>query len=145
MFMATLNGNDSQREKLRAVLLWRVENPGEAGQIARATLDLWGEVASRLVPVIGRRGVEALLDRCLHLTSLVCPWLGLPGEGEGGEALLGARLEKEGAASALEASLTLFLNLTSLLAALIGPSLTDRLLTPVWTAKAPPPGQELSS
>ena len=135
--MSNLEADNSQPDPLRKALEPRFEGLDQPGQVARATLALWAELAVRLTPIIGLRGLDALLSRSLHLTSLVYPWLGFPGaQGEADTLLggLGARLEGQETAAAAAASLSLFLNLRGLIAGLIGESLTDRLLAPVWAS-----------
>ena len=48
----------------------------DASAIAEATLNTWRQVAARLAPVIGARGVDALFSRSLHVTSQDLPWAG---------------------------------------------------------------------
>ena len=136
--MTTMDGTDIRRDPLREAIGLRFAGLDDSGRIARTTLGIWGELAERLTPIVGLRGVDALLGRSLHLTSLACPWLGFPGAQEEGETLLGrlgARLEGQDRAAAAAASLRFFLTLTALIAGLIGEPLTDRLLAPVWASQ----------
>lgn len=108
--------------------------------IAEATLDTWHQMSALLAPVIGSRGVDVLTLRSLHLTSTAFPWLAIPGDHNGNSADLLAivkrRLADHEATVAAEAGCALLVNFIELLSALIGESLTGRLLAPVWT---PPP------
>ena len=135
---------DQRHEAIRRTLAERQGDNAGAGAIASATLVLWREVAACLAPMIGARGVDALLGRSLHLTTRALPWLGQPGEyREGGGGLAGftARLEGCDPQRAAEASEVLLVTFTDLLAAMIGSPLAERLLEPVWAAKAPAPQQ----
>lgn len=119
----------------------------DASAIAEATLNTWLQVSARLTPVIGTRGVDALFSRSLHVTSKTFPWLSMAGN-NGSVALLDSlkvRLAGQAAAPAAEASYTLLVTFTELLATLIGESLTDRLLASVWMSRLPASEQENAS
>ncbi len=112
----------------------------DASAIAEATLNTWRQVADRLAPVIGVRGVDALFSRSLHVTSKTFPWLAVAGnDGNGAARLAGlkARLAGQEPTAAAEAGHALLLNFTELLATLIGAPLTERLLAPVWLPPSP--------
>lgn len=126
------------REAIRRKLAKCTGEAPNAGAIAEATLSTWHQVAARLSPVIGERGTDALLSRSVHLTGNAYPWLAMAGDQADQESRLAAiktRLAGCETDTATEASYTLFTTFVELLAALIGASLTERLLGPVW---APP-------
>ena len=131
-----------RRDAILATLTQRAGVDSDAGSIAQATLDTWQRVAERLVPVIGARGVDALLGRALHLTNNAFPWLAMAGS-DGGSAALLASLKTRFAGgettAAAEAGHHLLATFSDLLASLIGESLTDRLLAPAWAAPSPDP------
>lgn len=88
-----------------------------------------------LVPIVGQRGMAALYKRCLHLSRLLHPWLPVAAEGSEPEmnisalsAALAARTSMEAAAAGIQ----LLDSFRALLSTLIGESLTERLLRPVW-------------
>ncbi|MEJ0037971.1 MAG: hypothetical protein WDO68_18160 [Gammaproteobacteria bacterium] len=117
----------------------------DAKAIAAAAADTWPRVTARLAPVIGARGVEVLFRRALHLTSTAFPWLQLAADHEGGVATLESvttRLAGQEASSAALASCALLVTFTELLVTLIGESLTERLLGPVWAPPLTAPQQE---
>jgi hypothetical protein len=131
-----------RRDAIRATLTQRAGVDPDAGSIAQATLDTWQQVAERLVPVIGARGVDALLGRTLHLTNKALPWLAMTGNDGGSAALLVSlktRLAGGETTAAAEAGHALLATFADLLTTLIGESLTDRLLAPVWVAPSPDP------
>jgi hypothetical protein len=102
-------------------------------------------MAAQLAPVIGARGVDALFIRSLHLTSATFPWLASAQSDRPGVAPLAglkALLETRDSTAATEASHTLLVTFTELLASLIGAPLTERLLDPIWvpTPAASEPG-----
>lgn len=102
---------------------------------AAAACNIWHEITVRLAPVIGARGVDVLFARSLHLASAAFPCLVIEDETHEGTTLvtnLRARLESCDRHTAEEANYTLMITFTELLATLIGDSLTERLLSPIW-------------
>lgn len=143
--MATTS-DDLHHEAIRRTLARSAGDSPDASAIAEATLNTWRQVADRLAPVIGARGVDALFSRSLHVTSKTFPWLAMSGNDGSSAALLTSlklRLASQETAAAAEASDALLVNFTELLATLIGASLTERLLAPVWLP--PPPESEQES
>jgi hypothetical protein len=133
--MATADLQDRRREAIRSTLARHSEGSADSSAIAEATLRTWREVAAQLAPVIGPRGTDALFIRSLHLMCSRYPWLGgAQGGPEGGAPLvsLKAHLETREASVASEACQALLVTFTEQLASLIGESLTERLLGPVW-------------
>jgi hypothetical protein len=143
----TTTDNDQRREAIRRTLAQRAGDTPDTSAVAEALLSTWHQMATRLAPVIGTRGVDAILRRSLHLTSNSFPWLATAEEHADSTAPLisfRACLDASEPAAAAEASYALLVTFTELLATLIGESLTDRLLGPVL---APPPtmsDQEIS-
>lgn len=121
---------------IRRTLAHRAGGGADASAVAEAAISTWHQAAVRLAPVIGAQGVEVLFRRSLHLTKGSIPWLTMAMDDGNFVALLAtlqARLAERDAAAALEASHVLLVNFTELLGTLIGKSLTERLLTPIWT------------
>lgn len=133
--------DDPHREAIRRTLARSAGEDPDARSIAEATLDTWRRVADRLTPVIGARGVDALFSRSLHVTGKAFSWLVAMAGNDGSSAALLAglkvRLAGQEPAAAAEASHALLVNFTELLATLIGASLTERLLAPVWLPPSP--------
>ena len=118
----------------------RVQDESSAAQIAAACGALWLELDAALSPIIGPRGVAALIQRSLHLASAVHPWLSARRPG-GPETLDSAALvsllaqrSSDDAAAAADTFLQAF---HGLLTSLIGGSLTERLLRSVWGPPEP--------
>jgi hypothetical protein len=132
----TRDGNPLS-EVIRTTLGQRAGRLPDADATAEATAATWRLVAAQLTPVIGARGLDVLFGRALHQTSIELPWLASAVD-RGGSASplpsLMACLAGQPASSAADASYALLLSFTELLAALIGESLTTRLLAPVWAA-----------
>lgn len=137
--------NELLRETMRSMLVQIAGDAPSSSAAAEAMLGTWHQMAVRLVPVIGVRGVDAILGRALHLTRAAFPWLAIAGGDDDGAAQLAsfaARLETSDAAAAAEVSHALLLNFIELLAGLIGESLTERLLGPVWAPLSQTSAQE---
>ena len=107
----------------------------DAGQIADAAVAVWSAIDKALSPVIGQRGSAALYQRSLHLARADYPWLGAAYQGDaeryGFDVLRAALAQQipEDAAAAHDRILHTFIDQ---LTALIGASLTQRLLQPAW-------------
>jgi hypothetical protein len=133
---------------IRSVLTFRTGTAADAGMVAEATLNIWLQMADLLAPIIGTRGVEVLFNRSLQLTSRTFPCLVIIGD-HGDNAVPLANLKEKLAASptndAMEAGHALLVTFTELLSTLIGDSLTNRLLSPVWAFPSPISEQETES
>jgi hypothetical protein len=141
-------GSEHRREMIRKKLMQCAGSALDATAIAAATVAIWLLIAARLTPVIGARGVDVLFNRTLHLTSMAFPWLAIAGDRGRGTAPLdgiGVRLGRQDAPVAGAASCEFLFTFTVLLATLIGDSLTDRLLGPVWALPVPASERESGS
>jgi hypothetical protein len=135
-------GSEARREVIRKRLAQCAGGDSDANALAAATVATWSQISARLAPLIGTRGVDTLLSRTVYRTSVYFPWLAMARDSERGAAPLDGlreRLARQDAPVAAAASCEFLLTFTVLLATLIGDSLTDRLLDPVW-APPPPPG-----
>jgi hypothetical protein len=133
------------RETIRATLKQRAGNLPETKAVSEATATTWRLVEAQLAPVIGTRGLDILFRRALHQTTTAFPWLAASVD-RGGSAgplpSLMACLATQHTTAAANAAYALLLTFAELLATLIGESLTERLLAPVW---APVSEQENAS
>ena len=129
------NVSDTFREAIQRTLLNRAGSGADASMLASATLGIWREVATALLPMIGSQGVEALLNRTLHLSGGTFPWLSCLDVQQGNINLLDdlnqliSRHETKTAKDACHFILETFIDL---LISLRGVSLTERLLNPIW-------------
>lgn len=140
--------NDRRRAAIQTTLAHRAGDAPDARAIAEAALATWHQMSSRLAPVIGVRGGDVLFARALHLTKTSFPWLAMAeGQADHTALLAGlqARLAGQETAAATEAATTLLVTFAEILASLIGESLTERLLGPVWVPTPPEPEQEDAS
>ena len=132
-----------------APLADRVRTGADAEQVADEIVAIWLEIEQALHPIIGHRGVAALYNRSLHLTAVAYPWLASD------QPVAPATIDPSGlrlalvqqtAAEAAPGGNALFHTFHDLLASLVGPSLTERLLRSVWThPSGASPGQDISS
>jgi hypothetical protein len=132
-----------------APLAYRLADDVSAGQVADTVVALWAEIEQALHPILGQRGVAALYNRSLGLTAAAHPWLRISAQGVLAAidpVALRAALAAQPAAEAVAGGHALFLSFHTLLASLIGRSLTERLLRPVWAhSTGASPAQDTSS
>ena len=112
--------------------------------ICERTVALWTEMARALVPIIGQGGMSALYDRALHLAAAQHRWLEQARSVDADRGppvfpLLGRAASAQTVDEAIAAVTTLFETFDRLLVALIGASLTGRLLQPIWDAPSTGP------
>ncbi len=107
----------------------------DASRIAAMAVSIWKDAGAALSPIIGQTGVDALFKRSIHLTRGAHPCLAnVFGDKAQPDALaaLQADLAQQTSATAVAANVALLQNFQDLLISLIGLSLTERLLRPVW-------------
>ncbi len=141
-------GSERRREMIRKKLAQCAGNVSDANMIAAAMVALCLRISARLAPVIGARGVDVLFSRTLYVARRSFSLLGVAGDWQLGPAFLDsirARLGRQEAATAEAASCEFLYAFTVLLATLIGDSLTDRLLGPVWALALPTSERESGS
>jgi|SRR5688572_12708807 len=121
-------------EHTHASLTRLAADGADALRIADAAAAVWRELDATLSPIIGRRGVAALFKRSVLLTaplhtSLVAAQLEL--ETDGDFESLRTLLNQQSVANAIATNGALLQRFVGLLTALIGASLTERLLQSV--------------
>ena len=113
----------------------RVGPDADAAQIAEAVVTICQEISAALTPIVGPRGVAALYERSLYLSSATYPWL-MAARTQGLQTLETAALQaalSQQAGPAAAAGGSAFLEaFHALLSSLVGASLTERLLRSVW-------------
>jgi hypothetical protein len=143
--MAITTNRELWREAIRVTLAQRAGVAPDASAVAEATTSTWSQVAALLTPVIGARGVDVIFRRSLYLTSKAFPWLAFGEEHRDSAALLEslkARLAGRDTDVAAEAGYILMVTFIELLTTLIGESLTERMVSPVWAPPLQPAEQE---
>ena len=93
------------------------------------------EISEALDPVLGQTGVSALFQRSLNHTIKAYPWLAAMGENTYGPVHvenLKAILSQQSPETAALGGTDFLMSFYQLLSSLIGPSLTEQLLQPIW-------------
>lgn len=133
-------------QQIAAALAHRVGKTADAAQPTDAIVSVWQEIDDALSPILGKRGVAALYRRSLHLTSPAYPWLAGPHESIQTAIDLAALkivFAQQSGANATAGAGALLQTFHELLATLVGPSLTERLLRSVWAnSLSGPPAQD---
>ncbi len=133
--------------RIDAALARRSGNGASVEQVADTVVAMWHDIERELSPIVGTRGVAALHGRSLFLAARQFPWLN--GAPDGGHlsmdmAALRAKIVRWQATEALQACGASFAVFHELLASMVGPALTERLLLPVWdTPSSGQPAQDL--
>jgi hypothetical protein len=140
--------DSSAGRQIAASLAYRASGAATAAQIADATVAAWQVIDSALAPIIGQRGVAALYKRSLHLNRHARPCLEAALEASSTQLeleLLKAAMAQQSADDAAAIGGDILQTFHELLTALVGPSLTERLLRSVWTNfLSGPAAQDLS-
>jgi hypothetical protein len=131
---------DHDSSRITHPLAHRVGPGSDAARVAHAMAAILDEINAALAPIVGQRGVAALYQRSLRKASAAHPWMG-PVAADIPAVLdvtaLCAALSRLAPAQALAGGEALLGSFHGLLASLVGPSLTERLLRSVWSH---PPG-----
>ena len=126
-----------ESDRVAALLARRLETGADAAHIAEAIAAACRDIDSALTPIIGSRGVAALFKRSLHLTGRGHSWVAAVRQPAGAEldiATLKSILSAQSSADAAVGGALFLETFNKLLADLIGPSLTERLLRSVWAS-----------
>ena len=141
--------NESQEAvRLVASLARSGDADQDAAQIAETVGAAWRGIDAALTPLIGHRGVAALQTRSLHVAGKTHPWLkgALDGAPPAPNAAnIDAVLRAQTPAHAAAGGAAFLHTFHDLLASLVGPSLTERLLRSIWIRFLnAPPAQDTS-
>ena len=113
----------------------RSRDGANSARLADAVVAQWKAIDSALAPIIGGSGVAALYHRSLYLNAKTHPWLAHDRSADAFSmdlAALRSLLAGRDAAEAAAGSSALVQTFAELLASLVGASLAERLLGPVW-------------
>jgi hypothetical protein len=130
-----------ERDSVAAFLEDAVSAGRSSAEVAKLVARALLGIDKALAPIVGQRGVAALYRRSLHRCRPTTPWL--PAAADGADptvfvdsamdiASLNSALASRTAMEAALAGTQLLESLCTLLNGLIGESLTERLLRPVW-------------
>jgi hypothetical protein len=102
---------------------------------ADAVVDLWMQMAARLILIIGAGGFDSLYARSVFLSQSRYPWLAAcsgPPQFNHRFADLKISLQAQSPTLAREANCLLLITFTDILASMIGERLTTRILDSAW-------------
>jgi hypothetical protein len=122
-------------ERLEFHLARRLSQGDDAVRLADAVAAVWHAIDAALSPVLGARGVAALFQRGVHQARAALPWLDAACRERDAPidfSVFRDVLALQAPAQVLLASASVLHAFCSLLDRLIGASLTERLLQPVW-------------
>ncbi len=134
--------------QIAAPLVSRVGHGADAAQVGDAVFAIWEQIDDTLTPILGQRGMAALYDRSLHLAAASYPWLAAPDESDPpavGPAALKSALARRSSAVATAGASAFLQTFHELLASLVGDSLTERLLRPVWSTTLSGPSAQATT
>lgn len=124
-----------ERDTSAAFLEGAVSAGASSEEVAALVTGAFRGIDQALNPIVGQRGMAALYKRSLHDCRPVHPWLPIAADNADSEmefAALAAVLATRTSADAATAGTRLLESFRVLLITLIGESLTERLLRPVW-------------
>lgn len=124
-----------ERDTIAAFLEGEVSAGASSEEVAALVAATFRGIEQVLVSIVGQRGMAALYKRTLHLARPTRPWLPVAAEGAESEidlAALATALAKQTSAQAASAGTQMLDSFLTLLTTLIGESLAERLLRPVW-------------
>lgn len=137
---------NQERQRIAAAL---ASNAATAEHVAESIVSTWRDIDVALRPIIGQRGVVLLYKRSIHLVARAHPWLAsvqVISQDTMDLPALGGVFAEQGSAHAATAGGILLQTFYQLLSSLIGPSLTEQLLRPVWVDfSSGPPAQDTST
>lgn len=138
----------SQSGRIAVTLAQRAAEGADAAQVGDTVVATWQKIDAALTPIIGNGSVVVLFMRSLNLIEPAHPWLsGLDQDAKAGIDLAGLKslLSQRDSETAAVAGGELLQTFYELLASLVGPSLTERLLHSVWEdSPSAPPAQDTS-
>jgi hypothetical protein len=134
--------------RIAATLSYRVGEGATTSHIADAVIAVCQDIEKTLTPIIGPGGVAALYRRSLYLARTTYDWIDISSEVSTSRvdfSTLRALLAQQTEEAALAGGTELLETFLRLLVSLIGFSLAEQLLGPVWIQPATgPPAQDAS-
>ena len=136
-------------ELLRQQLVKRRMSQPTEEKVADTAIDLWEQIATQIISIIGEGGFDSLYLRNVSLTQSTYPWLAavLP-QSKTDQRFKDLQISFEGQTpeQASAANSLLLITFTDILATLIGEQLTIRLLRSAWgDDPSEKPGKELQN
>ena len=121
-----------EKTLVRSALSRHVAAGASAAQIAAAVTATWQATEAALWPIVGKTGVTALFQRSLLLAGKTHAWLPADSALVPDIAVLHAVLARQPSDVAADGGTAVLESFYELLATLVGPSLTGRLLGSAW-------------
>ena len=109
-------------------------------KVADAAVDLWEQMATQIISIVGEAGFNSLYARSVFLTQTSFPWLAARSslsQSDHRFAELKMSLKAKKAAQVIEANTLLLITFTDILATLIGEQLTTSILRSAWGNDTP--------
>ena len=104
-------------------------------KVADAAIDLWEQMATQIISIVGEEGFNALYARSVFLAQRTFPWLAarsLSPQSDHRFAELKISLAEQAPVQARVANILLLITFTDILTSLIGEALTTRILRTAW-------------
>ncbi len=104
-------------------------------KVADAAINLWEQLATQIISIVGEGGFNSLYARSVFLTQSTFPWLAASSASPQADqrfANLKMSLEGQMPALASEANSLLLITFTDILTSLIGEQLTTSILRSAW-------------
>lgn len=104
-------------------------------KVADAEINLWEQMATEIISIVGEGGFDSLYARSLFLSQATFPWLAASSaSSQPGPWFANLKMNLEGQTPALasEANCLLLITFTDILASLVGEPLTVRILDSAW-------------
>lgn len=118
---------------------------GDASRVAEMAVAIWKDAGVALSPILGQFGVDALFKRSIYLAVRAHPFLASVVENKEQPDVLAALqvvLAQQPSTTAVAANIDLLQRFQDLLIALIGLSLTERLLRSVCDGPSSVPAEQ---
>ena len=126
----------------------RMALPSEE-EVADTAIDLWEQMATQIISIIGEEGFDSLYARSVSLTQSTFPWLAAASpESKIGQRFTELKISLEGQTpeQTSAANSLLLITFTDILASLIGEQLTIRILRSAWgESPSKMPGKEFQN
>jgi len=145
--VAIIPMHSEEGSSIEAALVHRAGEGADSTRVADVVVSVWQDIGTALKPILGEQGVAALYERSLHRAGAAATGLVAPEKIQRPMDLVALRavLAQQSSAQAVAMGSALLQTFHDLLATLVGPLLTERLLRSVWTEfPGSLPGQDTS-
>ncbi len=105
------------------------------GNVVDAAIELWEQLATEIISIVGENGFNSLYSRSIFLTQSTFPWIAASSESlqiDQRFATLKMDFGRQTLAQASEANSLMLVTFTDILVSLIGEQLTTTILCSAW-------------